>query len=144
MNLVWRFWKRWRWVRCHKIALEGTPKIPIYVQCSLDVTIEEVRATACDFKKHHGKIAMIAVNYLEIMKMLQSNSQCNFYSQVNSLRYELMFHDVLINDKSDNNWKATVLTLKMSIIRCGCCRVFMTWTSWQDATKSYSTILYQS
>lgn len=43
--------------------------LPIYVQDSSGVTIEEVKATAKAFKKKHGKLAVIAVDYLQIMKI---------------------------------------------------------------------------
>lgn len=45
--------------------------LPIYIQDSSGVTIEEVRATARRFKRRYGDIAMIAVDYLQIMKIPQ-------------------------------------------------------------------------
>ncbi len=50
-------------------------KLPIYVQDSSGVTIEEVRATARRFKRRHGQIAMIAVDYLQIMSIPQRKSE---------------------------------------------------------------------
>lgn len=44
-------------------------KLPIFVQDSSGVNIEEIRATARRFKRQHGQIAMIAVDYLQIMKI---------------------------------------------------------------------------
>lgn len=50
-------------------------KLPIFVQDSSGVTIEEVRATARRFKKRYGQIAMIAVDYLQIMKIPQRKNE---------------------------------------------------------------------
>ncbi len=50
-------------------------KLPIYVQDSSGVTIEEVRATARRFKRRHGQIAMVAVDYLQIMSIPQRKSE---------------------------------------------------------------------
>lgn len=47
--------------------------LPIYMQDSSGVTIDEIRATAKQFKKKHGKIAMIVVDYLQIMSIPQTN-----------------------------------------------------------------------
>lgn len=49
------------------IAYEGFEYLPIYIQDSAKVSIDEVRATAKQFKKKYGKIAVIAVDYLQIM-----------------------------------------------------------------------------
>lgn len=49
-------------------------KLPIYVQDSSGVTIEEVRATARRFKKRHGQLAMIAVDYLQIMSIPETRN----------------------------------------------------------------------
>ena len=50
-------------------------KLPIYVQDSSGVTIEEVRATARRFKRRYGQIAMIAVDYLQIMRIPQRKGE---------------------------------------------------------------------
>lgn len=49
-------------------------KLPIYVQDSSGVTIEEVRATARRFKRRYGSLAMIAVDYLQIMNIPETRS----------------------------------------------------------------------
>jgi replicative DNA helicase len=46
--------------------------LPIYMQDSSGVTIDEIRATAKQFKKKYGKIAMIVIDYLQIMNIPQS------------------------------------------------------------------------
>lgn len=46
--------------------------LPIFMQDSSGITIEEIRATAKQFKKKHGKVAMIVVDYLQIMSIPQS------------------------------------------------------------------------
>lgn len=48
--------------------------LPIYVQDSSGVTIEEVRATARRFKRRHGQLAMIAVDYLQIMNIPETRN----------------------------------------------------------------------
>lgn len=58
-----------------EIAFKDLEKLPIYVQDSSGVTIEEVRATARRFKRRHGQIAMIAVDYLQIMKIPQRKNE---------------------------------------------------------------------
>uniref|UniRef100_UPI00131A0192 DnaB-like helicase C-terminal domain-containing protein n=1 Tax=Microbulbifer pacificus TaxID=407164 RepID=UPI00131A0192 len=56
-------------------AYNRLEKMPIYIQDTSGVTIEEVRSTARRFKKKHGDIAMIAVDYLQIMKIPQKGSE---------------------------------------------------------------------
>jgi replicative DNA helicase len=46
--------------------------LPIYMQDSSGVTIDEIKATAKQFKKKYGKIAMIVVDYLQIMSIPQT------------------------------------------------------------------------
>lgn len=58
-----------------EFAYKELEKLPIYVQDSSGVTIEEVRATARRFKRRHGQIAMIAVDYLQIMKIPQRKNE---------------------------------------------------------------------
>lgn len=50
-------------------------KLPIYIQDSSGVTIQEIKATARRFKRQHGDVAMIAVDYLQIMKIQKKNGQ---------------------------------------------------------------------
>ena len=52
-------------------AYENFEYLPIFMQDSSGITIDEVRATAKQFKKKHGKIAMIVVDYLQIMNIPQ-------------------------------------------------------------------------
>lgn len=49
------------------LAYEGFEYLPIYIQDTAKVSIDEVRATAKQFKRKYGKIAVIAVDYLQIM-----------------------------------------------------------------------------
>lgn len=46
-------------------------KYPLFVQDSAGVSIDQIRATARQFKRKHGKIAAIAVDYLQIMHIPQ-------------------------------------------------------------------------
>ncbi|MGE7607606.1 replicative DNA helicase [Peribacillus frigoritolerans] len=46
--------------------------LPIFMQDSSGVTIDEIKATAKQFKRKHGKIAMIVVDYLQIMNIPQT------------------------------------------------------------------------
>ncbi|WP_121603798.1 DnaB-like helicase C-terminal domain-containing protein [Virgibacillus sp. Bac332] len=50
-------------------------KLPIFLQDSSGVTIEEVRATARRFKRKYGDLAMVAVDYLQIMNIPQAKGQ---------------------------------------------------------------------
>ncbi|MBU8567614.1 AAA family ATPase [Virgibacillus pantothenticus] len=52
-------------------AYNRLEQLPIYIQDSSGVTIEEVRSTARRFKRKHGDLAMVAVDYLQIMKIPQ-------------------------------------------------------------------------
>jgi replicative DNA helicase len=56
-------------------AYNRLEKLPIYIQDSSGVTIEEVRATARRFKRQYGDIAMIAVDYLQIMDIPQKRGE---------------------------------------------------------------------
>lgn len=50
-------------------------KLPIYFHDAKNVTIDEVRATARKFKKLHGPIAMIVVDYLTLMDIPQIRNE---------------------------------------------------------------------
>ncbi|RSL32650.1 replicative DNA helicase [Salibacterium salarium] len=56
-------------------AYSKIENLPIFIQDSSGVTIEEVRATARSFKRKYGKIAMIAVDYLQIMSIPQKSQE---------------------------------------------------------------------
>lgn len=49
--------------------------LPIFVQDSSNVTIEEIKATAKQYKKKYGKIGCIIVDYLQIMKIPQAKGE---------------------------------------------------------------------
>ncbi|MEJ9151043.1 replicative DNA helicase [Bacillus smithii] len=57
------------------VAYEAFEELPLYVQDSAGVSIEEVKATAKQIKKKHGRIAVIAVDYLQIMKIPQKKGE---------------------------------------------------------------------
>lgn len=50
-------------------AYNRLEKLPIYIQDSSGITIDEVRATARRFKRKYGDLAMIVVDYLQIMNI---------------------------------------------------------------------------
>ncbi|GAK05636.1 replicative DNA helicase [Geomicrobium sp. JCM 19037] len=50
-------------------------KLPIFIQDSAGVSMDTVRATAKRFKRKHGKVAMIAVDYLQIMSIPQAKGE---------------------------------------------------------------------
>lgn len=54
---------------------EGFEYLPIFIQDSAGVSIDEIRATARQFKKKYGKIAVIAVDYLQIMNIPQKRGE---------------------------------------------------------------------
>ncbi|WP_010498577.1 replicative DNA helicase [Paenibacillus elgii] len=56
-------------------AYEKLERLPIFIQDKAGVTIDEVRATARRFKKKYGKIAMIIVDYLQIMHIPQQKNE---------------------------------------------------------------------
>jgi replicative DNA helicase len=49
--------------------------LPIFIQDTSGVSIDEIRATARQFKRKYGKIAMIAVDYLQIMNIPQKKGE---------------------------------------------------------------------
>ncbi|WP_110928396.1 replicative DNA helicase [Bacillus massiliglaciei] len=53
-------------------AYENFEYLPIFMEDSAGVTIEHIKATAKQFKKKYGKIAMIVVDYLQIMNIPQT------------------------------------------------------------------------
>ncbi|MDF1511081.1 DnaB-like helicase C-terminal domain-containing protein [Robertmurraya sp. DFI.2.37] len=57
------------------IAYEAFEDLPLYVQDSAGVTIDEVKATAKQIKKKHGRIAVIAIDYLQIMRIPQKKGE---------------------------------------------------------------------
>jgi len=58
-----------------KEAYAELKQLPIYIQDKGGVTIEEVRAIARRFRKKYGKIAMIVVDYLQIMNIPQKKTE---------------------------------------------------------------------
>ncbi|GIN38483.1 replicative DNA helicase [Heyndrickxia oleronia] len=56
-------------------AYEKVESLPIHIQDSAGITIEEIRATAKRFKRKYGKLSMIAVDYLQIMKITQKKGE---------------------------------------------------------------------
>lgn len=50
-------------------------KLPIFIQDSSGITIEEVRATARRYKRKHGDLGMVVVDYLQIMKIQQKGNE---------------------------------------------------------------------
>ena len=56
-------------------AYNQLEKLPIYIQDSSGVTIEEVRSTARRFKRRYGDLAMIAVDYLQIMNIPRTRGE---------------------------------------------------------------------
>lgn len=54
---------------------ERLEKSPIFIQDSAGITIDEIRATAKLFKRKHGKIAVVAVDYLQIMNIPQKRGE---------------------------------------------------------------------
>ncbi len=54
---------------------EMLESLPIYIDDRSNVSIDEIRADARRMKRKHGKIAMIAVDYLQIMNIPQKKSE---------------------------------------------------------------------
>jgi replicative DNA helicase len=49
--------------------------LPIFIDDSAGVSIDEIKATARQFKRKYGKIAVIAVDYLQIMNIPQKKGE---------------------------------------------------------------------
>ncbi|WP_019536564.1 replicative DNA helicase [Paenibacillus ginsengihumi] len=62
------------WDRINR-AYDEVSRLPIYIRDSAGVTIQEVRATARRFKKRYGKLAMVIVDYLQIMDIPQKKNE---------------------------------------------------------------------
>ncbi|EJW17586.1 AAA family ATPase [Paenibacillus alvei] len=56
-------------------AYSEIEKLPLYIQDSAGVTIDEIRATVKQFKKRHGKVAAVIVDYLQIMEIPQKKNE---------------------------------------------------------------------
>ncbi|MCR1834999.1 AAA family ATPase [Oceanobacillus caeni] len=56
-------------------AYNRLEKLPIYIQDTAGVTIDEVRSSARRFKRKYGDIAMIVVDYLQIMNIPQKGNE---------------------------------------------------------------------
>lgn len=54
------------------MAYDNFEYLPIFMQDSSGVTIDEIKATVKQFKRKHGRIAMIVVDYLQIMNIPQT------------------------------------------------------------------------
>jgi replicative DNA helicase len=62
------------WDRINR-AYDVVSQLPIYIRDSAGVTIQEVRATARRFKKRHGKLGLVIVDYLQIMEIPQKKNE---------------------------------------------------------------------
>lgn len=56
-------------------AYNRLEKLPIFIQDSSGVTIDEVKATSKRFKKQYGQVAMVVVDYLQIMNIPQRKNE---------------------------------------------------------------------
>lgn len=62
------------WDRINR-AYDEVSRLPIYIRDSAGITIQEVRATARRFKKRYGKLALVIVDYLQIMDIPQRKNE---------------------------------------------------------------------
>ena len=58
-----------------EVAMDLLEELPIFIEDRSKVSIDEVRADARKFKRKYGKIAMIAVDYLQIMNIPQRKGE---------------------------------------------------------------------
>lgn len=56
-------------------AYDKLERLPLHIEDAKNVTIEEVRSTARQFKRKHGQIGAIMVDYLTIMKIIQRKGE---------------------------------------------------------------------
>ncbi|MEB9893239.1 DnaB-like helicase C-terminal domain-containing protein [Bacillus cereus] len=64
--------KEWEKIEMAYYKIE---RLPIHVQDSAGVTIDEIRATVKQFRKRYGKVAAVIVDYLQIMEIPQKKSE---------------------------------------------------------------------
>lgn len=60
--------------KLHK-GYDELEKLPLHIEDAKNVTIEEVRSTARQMKRKHGKLAAIIVDYLTIMRIVQQKGE---------------------------------------------------------------------
>lgn len=58
-----------------EIAYEMLEDLPIYIEDKSKVSIDEIRADVRKYKRKYGKIAMVAVDYLQIMNISQKKGE---------------------------------------------------------------------
>ena len=58
-----------------EIAYEMLEGLPIYIEDKSKVSIDEIRADVRKYKRKYGKIAMVAVDYLQIMNIPQKKGE---------------------------------------------------------------------
>jgi replicative DNA helicase len=56
-------------------AYDLLEKLPLHIEDARNVTIDEVRAAARQFKRKHGRLGAIFVDYLTIMKIIQQKGE---------------------------------------------------------------------
>lgn len=56
-------------------AYDILEKLPLHIEDAKNVTIDEVRASARQFKRKHGSLGAIVVDYLTIMKIVQQKGE---------------------------------------------------------------------
>lgn len=56
-------------------AYDEVEKLPLFIQDSAGVTIDEIRTTVKQFIKTHGKVAAVIVDYLQIMEIPQKKGE---------------------------------------------------------------------
>jgi len=98
--------------------------IPLYIQDTPSVTIDEVRATAKRYKRKYGDIGVIAVDYLQIMNIPQAKGESrataigNVTGAAKQIARELNCNFMLLSQMSReserNKGKPTLADLKES------------------------------
>lgn len=56
-------------------AYDDLQKLPLHIEDAKNVTIEEVRATARNIQRRHGRLGAIFIDYLTIMKIIQQKGE---------------------------------------------------------------------
>nr|WP_245937427.1 DnaB helicase C-terminal domain-containing protein [Saliterribacillus persicus] len=56
-------------------AYKRLEQLPVFIQDSFGITIDQVKSPVKSFKRKYGDLSMVAVDYLQIMKIPRSKGE---------------------------------------------------------------------